>query len=455
MCPFDEAYAAPGEPRAHYAPLLDALREQDLTLLRAALRFALREQGATFGDHEFDMCPVPRLLTAEEAQRLRAGLEQRARALNAFIADAYGERRISAAGRLPEWIIETADGYEPALAGRWPAGATAAGVAGLDVVRAADGELRVLEDNLRSPSGFTYAVAAARALRSAFPFDGGPFDDGADTLLDCLARALRTALPGREDPVVAVVSDGPQSAAYYEHRVVAEHLGVPLLSVDELHTDGDRLLFRDERGRRRAIDVAYRRSEEDRLVGDDGQPTRVGGLMLGPWLAGELAVVNGFGAGVGDDKLVHAYVEEMIGFYLGEEPIVRSVPTLDLAREEQLARLLDEPCEYVVKPRRGQGGTGVVVCAHASREDLRSCLDAVREHPREFVAQPLVTLSTMPTIIGDSLAPRHVDLRPFVFAGPGWERAVPSGLTRVAWQEGALVVNSSQDGGGKVTWALR
>ncbi|HEV2785835.1 MAG TPA: circularly permuted type 2 ATP-grasp protein, partial [Solirubrobacteraceae bacterium] len=208
---FDEAYAAPGAPRPHYAPLLQALGNQDLALLRAGLRFALRDQGATFGDHEFDMCPVPRLLTADEAQRLEAGLAQRVRALNAFIADAYGERRIAAAGHIPEWIIETADGYEPALAGRWPSGATPIGVAGLDVVRSAGGELQVLEDNLRTPSGFAYAVVAARALRTALRFDVGPYDDGADTLLACLERALRAAMPSRDDPTIAVVADGPQN----------------------------------------------------------------------------------------------------------------------------------------------------------------------------------------------------------------------------------------------------
>ena len=452
---FDEAYAAPGEPRAHYAPLLEALGNQDLALLRAGLRFALRDEGATFGDHEFDMCPVPRLLTPDETQQLEDGLEQRVRALNAFVVDAYGERRISAAGQVPEWIIETADGYEPALAGRWPSGATPIGVAGLDVVRTAAGELQVLEDNVCSPSGFTYAAAAARALRAALPFDVGPYDDGAYTLLDCLARTLREAMPGCEDLTIAVVADGPQNAAHYEHRVVADHLGVPLLSVDELYTDGDRLLFHDARGRARAIDVAYRRCDEYRLFGDGGTATMVGRLMLGPWLAGELAVVNGFGTGLGDDKLVHGYVEEMIRFYLGEEPLVPSVPTLDLTREEHLQRLLDDTRAYVVKPRHGQGGAGVVVCAHASEEDTRRRLEEVRTRPQDFVAQPLVTLSTMPTIIGDSLAPRHVDLRPFVFAGAGWERAVACGLTRVAWEEGALVVNSSQDGGGKVTWALR
>ena len=452
---FDEAWTADGEPRPHYAALLDALAGQDLTLLNAAVRYALREEGVTFGDHEFEVCPVPRLLAADDAAQLEAGLEQRVRALNAFVVDAYGERRIADAGVMPGWIIDTAEGYEPALAGRWPDGAVPIGVAGLDLVRAADGTFQVLEDNLRSPSGVAYAVAAARALRAALPFEAPAHDDGADRLLRGLLRAIREARPECDEPSIAVVADGASNSARYEHEVVAACLGAPLLRVDELYTDGDRLLYRDARGSAQAIDVVYRRCDEDRLFGDDGELTMLGGLLLGPWLAGEIAIVNGFGMGVGDDKLVHAYVEEMIGFYLGEEPLVRSVATLDLTRDENLRRLLDAPQEYVVKPRRGQGGAGVVVCAHAAEDDVRRCLEDVREQPEEFVAQPLVPLSTAPTVIGDSLVPRHVDLRPFVFSAPGWTQAVACGLTRVAWQEGSLVVNSSQDGGGKVTWALR
>lgn len=452
---YDEAWTAPGRPRAHYAALLDAYAGHELTDLRAAVRFALRAHGATFGDHEFEVCPLPRLLTADEAAQLAAGLEQRVRALNAFVGDAYGERRIVAAGRIPEWIIDSSEGYEPALAGRWPGGPAPIGVAGLDLVRTPDGELQVLEDNVRTPSGFGYAVAAARALRAALPFPGPEHDDGADALLDSLAIALRGALPGCGQPAIAVVGDGVGNAAHFEHQLAAEHLGAALLRVDELVAHGDRLLYRDARGAMRRIDVVYRRCDEDRLFDDDGEPTMAGALLLGPWQAGEIAVVNGFGTGVCDDKLAHAYVEEMVRFYLGEEPLVRSVPTLDLTREDDLQRLLDAPAEHVVKPRRGQGGGGVVVCAHAAKDDVRRCLEDVRDRPHEYVAQPLIALSTVPTAIGAGLAPRHVDLRPFVFSAPGWTRAVPAGLTRVAMREGALVVNSSQDGGGKVTWALR
>ena len=452
---YDEAWQAPGEPRPHYAELLAAYAAHDLSQLRASLAFALRANGATFSEHEFDVCPLPRLLTSDEAAQLAAGLEQRVRALNAFVADAYGERRMVAAGRIPEWIIESSDGYEPALAGRWLGGPAAIGVAGLDVVRAPDGELQVLEDNVRTPSGYAYAVAAARALRAALPFAGPEHDDGADALLDSLARAVRGARPDLELPAIAVIDDGARNAARFEHELAAQHLGAVLLRVDELIVEGDRLLYRDARGAKRTIDVIYRRCDEDRVFDDDGEPTMVGGLLLGPWLAGEIAVVNGFGTGVCDDKLAHAYVEEMVRFYLGEEPLVRSVQTLDLTREDDLARLLAAPAEHVVKPRRGQGGGGVVVCAHASERDVERCLEAVRASPRDYVAQPMIALSTVPTVIGAGLVPRHVDLRPFVFSAPGWTRAIPAGLTRVAWDEGALVVNSSQNGGGKVTWALR
>lgn len=398
---------------------------------------------------------MPRLLAADEAARLAAGLEQRVRALNAFVVDAYGERRMAAAGRIPEWIIDSAEGYEPALAGRWPGGHVPIGVAGLDLVRTAAGELQVLEDNLRTPSGFAYAIAAARVLQGALPCDVPEHDDGADALLERLAGALREALPGCTDPAIAVVTDGRHNSAYFEHALTASQLGARLLRADELVRDGDRLLYRGESGSEHPIDVVYRRCDEHRLLDEHGERTLIGEMLLEPWLAGRIAIVNGFGTGVGDDKLAHAYVEEMVRFYLREEPLLRSVPTLDLTRDDNLSCLLRAPEQYVVKPRGGQGGGGVVVCAHATEQDVQRCLAAVREHPEAFVAQPLITLSTVPTAIGDSLVARHVDLRPFVFCSPGWTRAVPAGLTRVAWGEGALVVNSSQDGGGKATWALR
>jgi carboxylate-amine ligase len=452
---YDEAFAAPGEPRAHYAELLEAFSSTDLTLLRAGLNFAIDEQGASFGDHRFEVCPIPRLLTSAEAARLTTGLEQRVRALNAYAVDAYGERRIVAAGRLPEWVIESSEGYEPALYRRWPGGPTPIGVAGLDLVRAGDGELLVLEDNVRTPSGFAYASLTARTLRAALPFEAPEHDDGADALLEGVTSAIREALPGRADPVIAVISDGEHNSAHFEHALVAEKLGARLLRVDELVSDGARLAYCGDDGERREIDIVYRRCDEDRLFDEHGDQTLVGEKLLEPWLAGRIAIVNGFGTGVCDDKLAHAYVEEMVRFYLEEEPLLRSVPTLDLTREENLARLLDAPQEYVVKPRSGLGGHGVMVCAHGEPQELRRYLDAVRESPEAFVAQPLIALSTAPTVVGGRLVPRHVDLRPYVFSTPRWTRAVAAGLTRLAWEEGALVVNSSQNGGAKATWALR
>ena len=239
-------------------------------------------------------------------------------------------------------------------------------MAGLDLVRNSAGELQVLEDNVRTPSGYAYATATARALRAALPFDGPDHDDGAESLLEGLAGAVRGAPADRSEPEIAVVSDGEDSAAHFEHALAASHLGAKLLRLDELVRDGDMLLYRDDRGGEHAIDVVYRRCEEDRLFDEHGDQTLVGELLLEPWLAGSIAIVNGFGTGVADDKLAHAYVEEMVRFYLDEEPLLRSVPTLDLTRDENLGRLLEAPEEYVVKPRGGQGGGGVVVCAHAA-----------------------------------------------------------------------------------------
>jgi carboxylate-amine ligase len=409
------------------------------------------------------MSPVPRLLTAHEAARLAAGLEQRVRALNTFVVDAYGERRIVAAGVIAEWVIDTCDGLEAGLIGRWPGGEAPIGVAGLDLVRCPDGELRVLEDNVRTPSGWSYAVAGVRAVRAAAAARDLALPahaDGAGALLDGLTRALRAAAPARTDdsrgadPMVVVLTEGPHASAYYAHRLAARHLGAPLLTAADLVADATALGYRNADGGVQRIDVVYRRCDEDRLYDGDGAPTPIGAVLLEPWLAGEIAIVNGFGTGIADDKLVHAHVEEMVRFYLGEEPLLPSVPTLDLTRDADLSRLLESPEEHVVKPRLGQGGTGVVVCGHASREDVARCLAEVREHPEDYVAQPTVTLSTHPAVVDGALVARHVDLRPFVFSAPGWTQAVPAGLTRVAWEEGSLVVNSSQDGGGKDTWVL-
>jgi uncharacterized circularly permuted ATP-grasp superfamily protein len=449
---YDEAYARPGIPRPHYAALLSELRGADLVELQEQVADWVCVHGVTFAGEPFAVDPVPRVLTAEEWRDLEAGLVQRVRALNAFLRDVHGPRVIVEEGVVPPVLLASADHHEPAMAGLAEHGANPIAVAGLDIVRDEDGRFLVLEDNLRTPSGFAYAVAARQAsevLLSEHP----PLRD-VECAFDLLGDALRAAAPeGVDDPFVVVVSDGPDNAAWYEHRVVAERLALPLVGVDDLEVD-DGALFVEVDEEVHRVDVVYRRTNEERLIDDEGRPTAIGAAVLEPLRRGLLASANAFGAGVADDKLAHAYVERMITFYLGEEPLVPSVPTFDLADPAAREQVLDRIDEMVVKPRSESGGEGVLVGPHAGAEDRERTIRAVQADPEAFVAQETVWLSRHPTVIDGRLEPRHVDLRAFVFVTADVAVALPGGLTRVALDAGALVVNSSQDGGAKDTWVL-
>jgi uncharacterized circularly permuted ATP-grasp superfamily protein len=276
-----------------------------------------------------------------------------------------------------------------------------------------------------------------------------------DAAFETLATALRAAAPegAGEEPTVVLLSDGESNSAYYEHVQIARRTGVPLVLAEQLSVRSGRLYACLEQGER-AVDVVYRRTDEDRLADERGRLTHVAELLLEPVLEGTLACVNAFGTGVADDKLVHAYVEEMVRFYLREEPLLRSVPTYDPAEPEVLEMILDRIDELVIKPRSGHGGYGVVIAPHARPEDVRKAAEEVAAAPERFVAQETVMLSRHPTVADGRLEPRHVDLRPFAIAIGEEVRVLPGGLTRVAFDRGALVVNSSQNGGSKDTWVL-
>ncbi|HEY6781323.1 MAG TPA: circularly permuted type 2 ATP-grasp protein [Thermoleophilaceae bacterium] len=450
----DEALDADGEPRPLYAELLAWLDGADLDAVACRVEEHITEHGVAFrsGDDVeiFHVDPVPRLIARDEWSALERGISQRVRALAAFTADVYGERAIVRAGVVPERVIESADHFEPWLMGV-ELSPEPFGVAGLDIVRDADGRLMVLEDNLRTPSGLSYAAAARATLDAALdiPVPAGrlPADAGADLLIDVLRAAAPDAAG---DPAIAVITDGPQSGAWYEHRDLARRLGVPLVQRRDLHVRGDRLYAWADDGRARELEVVYLRADEDRLRDEWGEPTWLAELLLGPLRAGRLAVVNPLGAGVADDKLAHAYVESMIGFYLGEQPLLASVPTYDLADPDQRRDALARLGELVVKPRSGQGGAGIVVCRHATSEDRERIAGEIERDPGSWIAQETITLSTHPTVCAGALEPRHVDLRAFAI-GAG---VVPGGLTRFARDRDALVVNSSQGGGAKDTWVL-
>jgi uncharacterized circularly permuted ATP-grasp superfamily protein len=443
---YDEALLPDGRPREASAAALAAVAGKDPERLKAAVRGRLEDAGVLFrsegGGSAFPLDPVPRVLTAEEWHDVKVGLAQRVKALNAFVADAYGARSIVKAGIVPARVIDTAEHYEPAMQDLQPPGGHWIGVAGLDVVRGADGEFRVLEDNLMTPSGFSYAVAAREAVLPELQLAAGDLPRAFGELPALLAGALEAASPGGSAAVV--LTEGPENGAYWEHAWVATTLGIPLVVPDDLWVEGDLLLHEEQR-----VDVVYRRTNADML------DSPIGALLAGPVQAGTVGLVNAFGTGVGDDKLTHAYVEDIVRYYLGEEPAIRSVPTYDLARPDHLEQALDRFDDLVVKPRSGSGGKGVMVCPHAERADVDALREEVRRSPRDWVAQPLVHLSTHPTLVDGDLSPRHVDLRPFVFMhGSDHPRVLPGGLTRFAVDEGALVVNSTQDGGFKDTWVL-
>jgi uncharacterized circularly permuted ATP-grasp superfamily protein len=456
--PFDEGAGA-AHATDHDRRLRETLDSLDLRELCQVVARDADARGVCFGDpddpQEFRIDPIPRLIEAAQWAELSAGVAQRVRALELFVRDVYDERRIVRDGVVPERAITGANHHEPLLDGMGPKIGSWITVAGLDVVRDSDGTFKVLEDNLRTPSGIAYAVATRELLAAHLPMPDGlrvrPIDDA----FAALGRALLAAVPEHagERPVVVLLSDGPRNSAYYEHAALARAMQLPLVLAEQLFLKGDRLYVRLPDGER-AVDVVYRRTDEDRLHNDAGELTHVARLLLEPMLAGTLACVNAFGTGVGDDKLLHAYVEQMVRYYLGEQPLLRSVPTYDPAQPETLEMILDRIDELVIKPRSGHGGYGVVIAPHARAEDVRKAADELAADPESFVAQETVMLSRHPTVVDGRLQPRHVDLRPFAICGCEQVHVVPGGLTRVAFDPGALVVNSSQNGGSKDTWVL-
>jgi uncharacterized circularly permuted ATP-grasp superfamily protein len=456
----DETELAPTAVRGRYRELLDAIAEQGAVGVRDGLQERMGREGACFrnahGRKPFRVDPVPRLIAADDWTKLERALAQRASALDAFIRDVYSGQRIVAEGALAERVITGSDLFDDRLRGlEVPRGAYVF-VYGPDVVRDHEGELLVLEDNLRTPSGISYLLA----IRDALSEQLGSEPTGArglDPELSALGAALRIAAPeGVDEPQVAVLTDGAESPAFYEHCEAARRLDVPLVTLEELEVMGDVVFRRDDDGERRRIDVIYRRTDEAGFSADDGGYTPVGRLLGDPVRAGNLGVANAFGAGIGDDKLTHAYVDTLIRFYLDEEPMIRSVRTLDLEDEEQRSEALERADELVFKVRQRAGGLGVVVEPEDEEQGpgLERVREAVAEHPENYVAQERISLSTLPAVGDEEFEPRRVDLRPFLLrTEDGWE-AIPGGLTRFAPTAESLVVNSTQGGGGKDTWVL-
>jgi uncharacterized circularly permuted ATP-grasp superfamily protein len=450
---YDEAFRPEGGPRPGYRELLAQLEAGEVGELGRGLKRRLLERGVTFGaadDGIFALDPVPRVLTAAEWEPVAAGIAQRVRALESLARDAYGERHAVEAGVLPARVLHGAPHLEPAMVEadvrRWIA------LAGFDLVRGPDGRFQVLEDQVRMPSGLAYAVAAREELAALLPQPAGlrPVSHA----FRLLATALRDAAPdGVDDPNVVLLAEGPGAAAWYEHERLGRELDVPVVTLDDLERRRGRLVVRRDH-ELLPVDVVYQRTEQDRFSDEHGRLTALGEALLEPCRTGRLACVNAPGSGLCDDKVVHSYVPELIRFYLGEEPLLDSVRSYDLAaaraREEALGRL----DELVIKPRGEMGGADVVIWSDADERLRRRTLERLRSEPERVVAQERVLLSTHPTLWRGRLEPRHVDLRPYALVAGDGPEVLPGGLTRVALEPGSLIVNSGQGGGVKDTWVL-
>ncbi len=438
----DEAFDSTGAARPAYGGVLAALDAASPAAAAEAIAAGVRRDGivhgASDGAHPLAVNAVPRVFGAQEWARLEAGLAQRIRALEAFVSDAFGTREAFAAGIVPDDLLDRCPWYEAEIAAL-AQHAPRIGVAGPDIVRDAGGELRVLEDNVRTPTLMAFAVAARPHVETALP--GAPRPRSFE-------HALRTALLEMAgDGAVAILGREPDNIVWWELERLSRLTGWPLVGLDDLADRDGRLVLRDGGSQ---VDVVWRRTNEDRLRDDDGGLTPLGSLLLEPLRSGSLRVVNALGTGVADDKRTYVYVERLVRFFCGEEPLLRSVPAWDLAVDEQRAEALDRLDELVFKPRDGAGGDGIVLGSRASEEELSQLRAEIDADPSAWIAQEPVALSTHPTVIDGRLQPRHVDLRPFVVGG----RVLPGGLSRFAKGAGELVVNCAQGGGGKDVWVL-
>jgi uncharacterized circularly permuted ATP-grasp superfamily protein len=464
---YDEMCAADGGLRPHYQGFSDWLKRtppERIAQKREEAERAFHRIGITFAVYGEDagterLIPfdiVPRIIPADEWRMLERGLKQRVQALNLFLHDIYHEQNIVKSGTIPaERVLANAQ-YRREMQGMDVPGGIYAHVAGVDIVRADEGAYYVLEDNLRVPSGVSYMLENRRMMMRLFPElfatqSIKPVEHYPDLLLENL-RGVAPA--GEEGPEVAVLTPGAYNSAYFEHAFLAQQMGVELVEGQDLFVQNDTLYMRTTRGPRR-IHVLYRRVDDDFL---DPRAFRADSMLGVPGLfaafrAGRLTLANAIGTGVADDKSIYPFVPDMIRFYLTEEPILNNVPTWQLRREDDLRYCLEHLAELVVKEVHGAGGYGMLVgpaASHAERESFRGRIVA---QPDKYIAQPTLALSTCPTFTAAGLAPRHIDLRPYVLSGKA-VNLVPGGLTRVALREGSLVVNSSQGGGTKDTWVM-
>ncbi|MDQ3734280.1 MAG: circularly permuted type 2 ATP-grasp protein [Actinomycetota bacterium] len=461
---YDEMFARDGAPHPHTKALYDALQllsSADLEERVSVLDRSLRDQGITFShagkEWIFPLDLIPRLIPTAEWNLIEAGVIQRVRALEAFLADIYGPRTVLADGIVPHSLIATSTSYHRAAVGLEPANGVRVHIAGIDLVRDGSGVLRVLEDNLRVPSGISYVVENRRTMARVFP--GLFLEQRVQPVaghVALLLSALRAAAPaGINDPTVVLLTPGVYNSAYFEHAFLARKMGVELVEGRDLFCRDNVLYMRTTSGESR-VHVVYRRVDDDYLDPVHFRSESMVGCpgLLNAARAGNVTLANAVGNGVADDKLTYTYVPALIEYYLGERPLLPNVPTYRLGDPAVLEDCLSRLEELVFKPVDGSGGYGLLIGPAATDEELAATRAQVIANPRGWIAQEVIMLSTSPSLDGDRLTARHVDLRPFAINDGDQVRVLPGGLTRVALREGSLVVNSSQGGGSKDTWVL-
>ena len=457
-----------GEPHFHCKELherLGQLDPQEFQMRRSSADMAFVNQGITFSVYAdrrgvekifpFDL--IPRTVPAEEWYTVEAGLKQRMTALDAFLDDVYHDQRILKEEVVPRDLALGSKGFRKEMVGFRPPGGRYIHICGTDLIRDDKGDLLVLEDNGRTPSGVSYVLENRAVMKKVFP---ELFQNCRVRRVEDYPRRLREALSSvapegaATPPVVVLLSPGPYNSAYFEHSFLARHMGIELVLGPDLFVENDRVYLKTTLGPQK-VDVIYRRLDDDFLDPETFRPDSLLGVpgLFRAYRAGNVTLANAVGTGVADDKAVYPYVEEMIRFYLSEEPILKNVPTYICAKPDDLAYTLDHLSELVVKAVNESGGYGMLMGPSSTAAQRSEFHAKIRDNPRNYVSQPVVTLSTCPTWTEDGLAPRHVDLRPYIVSGQStW--VLPGGLTRTALIKGSLVVNSSQGGGSKDTWVM-
>lgn len=469
MAAFDEMSGFDGETREAYAQLENWLKTtppEEFSTRRSQADVFFRRIGITFavyGDEQsterlipFDI--IPRVITKPEWTLLERGLRQRVTALNMFLKDIYGPKECLKAGIIPPDLIYRNAGYCLQMIDQPVPHDLYVHIAGIDIVRVDGDTFYVLEDNARTPSGVSYMLENREVMLRLFPelfaqHRVAPVENYPDALLATLrSLAPRTA---SKDPTVVLLTPGQFNSAFYEHSFLADKLGIELVEGSDLFVRDEVVYMRTTQGPRR-VDVIYRRIDDDYIDPLAFRADSVLGVpgLISAYKAGNVTLTNAVGTGVSDDKAVYSYMPEIVKFYTGEVPILRNVPTFRCREPEALRYVLDHLPELVVKEVNGSGGYGMLVGPHASKAQIETFRKKLKHEPEGFIAQPTLALSTCPTFVASGVAPRHVDLRPFVLTGSDGIRCVPGGLTRVALKDGSLVVNSSQGGGTKDTWVL-